>query len=72
MDLNGLPPIPLDLLVALELRYPEACAEPGQTMDELMFYGGKRDLVRWLRLAYTQQNAKPEEIEEDDNPFNEA
>lgn len=64
MDLDGFPTIPLDLLVALEARYPEACAEVGQTMDQLMFSGGKRDLVRWLRLAYTKQNSKDQDEED--------
>lgn len=64
MDLDGFPTIPLDLVEAMEARYPEACAEVGQTMDELMFYGGKRDLVRWLRLVYTKQNTKDEDEED--------
>lgn len=71
MDLDGLPPIPLDLLVALEARYPEACAEPGQPWDELMFYGGKRDLIRWLRLAYTTQ-LEPDEDETSSQDQDEA
>ena len=56
MDTSSFPLVPLDLLEALEKRYPEASAEVGQTMDELMFYGGKRDLVRWLRAAFLDQS----------------
>ncbi len=59
MDVTGFPLIPQDLIDALDKRYPEVCAEPGQPVDQLMFYGGKRDLVRWLRLVFDQQNAGP-------------
>jgi hypothetical protein len=62
---KALPLVPQDLLEALEKRYPEACAEPGQTMDQLMFYGGKRDLIRWLRLQFEDQQ-HPSQDDEDE------
>lgn len=65
MDIEGLPVIPKDLLDALDKRYPEACAEPGQPIDELMFYGGKRDLIRWLRLVHEMQHQDPDTSDEE-------
>jgi hypothetical protein len=61
MDLEGKPQIPKDLIEYLNREYPEACAEPGQTMDQLMFYGGKRDLVRLLALIYEEQTNPKED-----------
>lgn len=58
------PGIPLDLLVFLEKRYPEKSAIPGNTLDELMWLGAKRDLVRWLRLEYEYQSAPKDPQEE--------
>ncbi len=56
MDLEGAPTIPHDFIVWLDSRYPERCAQPGDTLEDLMFLGGKRDLVRWLKKAYEVQN----------------
>ena len=64
MDPEALPPIPKDLLEALDKRYPEVCAEPGQPIDELMFYGGKRDLIRWLHIQYRLQQSDPDQEDE--------
>lgn len=58
---DPLPVIPLDLLTALEARYPERSWQPGDTPEDFMFYGGKRDLVRWLRLQFEEQNQPVEE-----------
>ncbi len=58
--------IPLDLLEALNRRYPEASAEPGQSLDEIMFYGGKRDLIRWLRHKYDEQQGNNQNDNEDE------
>ncbi len=59
-----LPLIPLDLLEALERRYPERSYEPGDTLEDLMFAGGKRDLVRWLRTRYDRQSLHQDDEDE--------
>ncbi len=62
MDAAAVPPVPKDLLEALEVRYPEHHAVPGDTLDSLMFHGGKRDLVKWLRTVFDEQTApRPDE-----------
>ncbi len=58
------PGIPLDLLEFLEKRHPEKSAIPGDTLDELMWLGAKRDLIRWLRLEYEYQTSPKDEQEE--------
>lgn len=65
-DQPKFPPVPLDLLMFLEQRYPERCWQPGDTDDESKFYGGKRDLVRHLRVQFEAQNAPPEDEEPTD------
>jgi hypothetical protein len=55
MDAAAFPPIPLALLEALEKRHQEHFATPGDTLDALMFAGGQRELVKWLRAVYEEQ-----------------
>jgi hypothetical protein len=67
MDAAKIPPIPLDLLVYLEGRHQEHYAVPGETLDSLMFHGGQRELVKWLRTVYQEQtNPSPDENVEEE------
>ncbi len=54
------PFISKDLIEALERLHPERSAEPQMSINELMFHGGKVDLVRWLRAEYEDQNGQKE------------
>lgn len=69
MDAAAVPPIPKDLLEYLEARHPEHFATPGDTLDSLMFAGGQRELVKWLRHIYEEQIApSPDENAPDEEP----
>ncbi len=50
-----IPYIPKELVEYLDRTYPEASAVPGKPTDELMFNGGRRDLVRWLLVQHLRQ-----------------
>ncbi len=65
MDAASIPPVPLDLLEYLEARHQEHFAVPGETLDALMFHGGRREVVKWLRTVYEEQtNPRPDTNEE--------
>jgi len=66
MDADAFPEVPEDLLIELERLYPEKPIMPGQTIDELMHYGGQRALIKWLREVYTAQKAEDDPAEEGD------
>lgn len=37
-----------DALVALDRLFPERCADPGDTYDQIMFKAGQRHVIRLL------------------------
>lgn len=52
------PPIPLDLLTWLESRYPERTPGPTETLDAIRVATGERQVVRFLRFKYEEQNER--------------
>ncbi len=56
MEINKAPPVDLVLLQWLEKNCPARCPKPGQPLDEVFFYSGKRSMVELLRFNYERQN----------------
>ena len=54
--MDKLPPIPLELIAALDKLYPERSASLGETMDQIMFRAGQRQVVRFLLAQFEEQN----------------
>ncbi len=50
-----IPHISKELVEYLDKAHPEASPVPGKTIDELMFNGGRRELIRWLLVQYYRQ-----------------
>lgn len=50
------PAIPEDLLVALEKAFPERSADLKWTDRQVWFFAGNREVVRFLRAKFTEQN----------------
>lgn len=55
MDPDKTPYIPLELLTWLEGRFPERSASRNDQLPDLMFAGGQRDVIRFLRSQHEQQ-----------------
>ncbi len=72
MDADAFPPLPLVVLEALEALYPEQEVLTEDTLPELMYRGGQRALVRWLREVYTAQNTPVSEASADQDPDSET
>ena len=45
-----------DLLAELEVRFPERSANVGDAYDTLMFMGGERNVVRWIKSRLEQED----------------
>jgi hypothetical protein len=45
-----------DLLAELEQRFPERSAYLGDELDTLMFMGGERHVVRWIKSRLEQED----------------
>ena len=45
-----------DLLAELEQRFPERSASLGDEHDMLMFTGGERSVVRWIKSRLEQED----------------
>lgn len=50
------PPIPLDVLLALEQAFPERCPTRHTTHIECMVVAGQAEVVRLLRRKFDEQN----------------
>lgn len=48
--------IPQDLLEELEERFPERTPTLHQSIDEIRFQSGQRDVIRFLRDQFNRQN----------------
>jgi len=53
---SKLPPIPVDLLVALEKAFPDVCPDPSASLDDIRIKQGELAVVRFLRRQYDIQN----------------
>lgn len=53
---SKLPPIPVDLLVALEKAFPDVCPDPGVSLDDIRIKQGELAVVRFLRRQFDIQN----------------
>lgn len=49
------PPIPLDILDALQKRFPERSPNEAETYGELMVRAGEARVLRFLRQEYLHQ-----------------
>lgn len=46
-----------ELLIKLDKAFPEACPEnPDTTIENIMFYAGKRWMIKYLILMYNRDN----------------
>jgi hypothetical protein len=52
------PPIPLDLLNWLDTRFPERTPSLDCSIDLVRYMTGQRDVVRFLRHKYAEQNER--------------
>jgi hypothetical protein len=50
------PPIPKDIIDALNERFPERSASLGEKIEEIMFKAGQRDVIRFLNAQFDEQN----------------
>jgi hypothetical protein len=53
---KGLPSVSKALLEALEERFPERCPEIDWEDRRIWFYSGQRELIKFLRAEYDNQN----------------
>lgn len=53
-----LTPIPEHLIKALEARFPPMLPTPHNTLAEVMFAAGQRDVVRLLRQEFNDQTSR--------------
>ena len=51
-------PIPEALVRELEQRFPKRCLNPSQNVNEALFYGGKVEMVVFLRQSYEDQQKR--------------
>jgi|TARA_R100000482_G_scaffold112493_1_gene55028 hypothetical protein len=57
MNMNDeFPPISKALLEHLEKQFPAKVFTPSQTIEQVMFYSGQRQIVEMLRHQYNYQN----------------
>lgn len=57
-DEEYIPQIPKDLLEFLQRRVPSKDFSPSDTLREIDFYGGKREIVNFLQRLYDDQLSK--------------
>lgn len=50
------PPIPADLMKALDQRFPEKTPSLKMSIDEIRWKGGERAVVRFLQEQFNRQN----------------
>lgn len=53
---SDLPPIPKDLLDALDSKFPERCPEVSWSDREVWVRTGERLVIRYLKRVYEEQN----------------
>lgn len=51
-------PVPKALVEELERRFPQRCLTPFQDVNDALYYGGKVDLVTFLRACYEAQRER--------------
>lgn len=54
--MENFPPISNEIITALDKLYPERSASIGETMDQIMFRAGQRQVVRFLLAQFDEQN----------------
>lgn len=57
MENKDFPEVPLTLLEALEERFPERSPRKGESMEDLMWRGGCRSVIAFLRSIHENQNS---------------
>jgi hypothetical protein len=67
MDYRKWPQLGADLIDHLEKAFPEKSPQKGETLENLMFRGGQRDVVSTLRAVFTQQNETVLNVLEDES-----
>lgn len=67
MDYRTWPPLGADLIDHLEKAFPEKSPRQGETLENLMFRGGQRDVVSTLRAVFNQQNETVLNVLEDES-----
>jgi hypothetical protein len=50
-----LPPLDIELVLALEKVYPPPVARPSQSDRDIFFEAGKYEVIRFMREQYTRQ-----------------
>lgn len=50
------PSINIVLLQKLEEQFPELSPSKGETYEDLLWRGGQRDIIRFLRSKFEEQN----------------
>nr|WP_250808762.1 hypothetical protein [Neorhizobium tomejilense] len=53
---DDFPPIPADLLQALDKMFPERTPSLKMSLDEIRWKGGERHVVRFLQDQFNRQN----------------
>lgn len=59
--MDNLPLLTEDLIEQLDSLFPEACPNIKMVDREIWLYAGKRELVRWLKLRWDQQQTEDRE-----------
>jgi hypothetical protein len=54
--LPTIPPLDAALVDALDKRFPERCARPGMTLEDIWLEAGKREVIRFLQDQLRQQS----------------
>ena len=67
---KGFPAVPLDLLLALEKKFPNANPSIGESEQKIFARLGAYTVVEFLRLVYDSQNAQPEPEQQPIHPSN--
>lgn len=56
---ESFPPIPKELIEALEKRFPERTPDLRMNIHEIRHKGGEQSVVRFLRAEFDRQNEDP-------------
>lgn len=56
MDIQNIPPIPLEILKYLDSVYPEQSPTHNEPVKVLRYRGGQRSVVRHLWAVHEEQN----------------
>lgn len=62
------PPIPQDVLQALQRQFPERSPQPTETHADLMVRAGEARVVRYLQRVYDEQNENILNTDQQDVP----